>query len=198
MIVLPPDVHPNGMKPALIDYGMTLRPALGGAVQRVSRAGSRYRAEVSFPPLQGANARRLISRLLEAKRVGSLRIEYPLFEEAQGLPGTPVVDGAGQAGTSLNIRGLTPYYAFKEGFWLSILQADGQPYLHNCRTNVVASAAGLATIAIEPPLRAPFANGATILLGTPVIEGFIDGGEQSWDIDVQRIYGVSVTIEEAA
>lgn len=198
MIVLPDGIQPSGIKLALIDYGLTLRPALGGAVQRVSRAGSRYRADVSFPAMKGSDARRLISRLLEAKRAGLLRITFPLLDETQGIPGAPVVDGAGQAGTSLNIRGLTPYYGFKEGFWLSILDAAGQPYLHNCRSNVVASSAGLATIAIEPPLRAPFANGATILLATPVIEGFVDGGEQSWDIDVERIYGMSVTIEEAA
>ena len=197
MILLPAGIAPNSIKFALLDYGLTLRPALGGAVQRVSRAGSRYRAEMSFPPLKGANARRTISRLLEAKRTGGIRVTFPLMDEPQGVPGAPLVDGAGQSGTSLAIRGLAPFYAFKEGFWLSVIAASGQPYLHNCRSNLRADATGHATIVIEPPLRVPFADGATILLAAPVIEGFIDGGDWSWDIDVQRTYGMSLTIEEA-
>jgi hypothetical protein len=197
MILLPTGINPNSIKLAMLDYGLTLRPALGGAVQRVSRAGSRYRAEMTFPPLKTANAQQMISRLLEAKRTGGIRINFPLMDMPQGTPGMPVVNGAGQSGTSLVIRGLTAAYTFKEGFWLSIVAASGQPYLHNCRAALSADGLGNATILIEPPLRVPFLDGATILIAAPVIEGFIDGGEWSWDIDVQRTYGMSLTIEEA-
>lgn len=196
MIELPDSPAPNGVSPTLIDYGLILRPALGGAVQRVDRAGSRFRAEVSFPPMRPDTARRFISRLLDAKREG-LRIEYPLLGVSQGIPGTPVVDGAGQTGTTLAVRGLTPRYAFKEGFWLSIVKA-GQHYLHNCRSNAVAGGDGATTVTITPPLRTDFPDGAAIHLAKPMIEGLIDGNEWSWSIPVERLIALQVTIEEAA
>src|SRR3546814_1909417 len=64
-------------------------------------------------------SRIFIARLLKAKREG-LRIPYPLIDVPQGAPGSPVVDGADQSGTTINLRGLTPGYAAKEGYWLSI------------------------------------------------------------------------------
>ncbi|QQN73957.1 hypothetical protein [Croceicoccus sp. YJ47] len=198
MIELPDDVVPNGVSASIIDYGITLRPATGGATQRVGRAGSRMRVDYVFPPMVGDKARRVIARLMKAKRVGGIRMPYYLLDVPQGIPGAPVVDGSGQAGTSLSLRGLTPHYAFKEGFWLSIVDENGLPYLHNVGAPAVAGADGLVTLTVEPPLRWPFADGATVLVAQPVVEGFIDGGEWSWDINTARHYGLSVTIEEAA
>lgn len=198
MIELPESPAPNGVSATLIDFGITMRPALGGAVQRVSRAGSRFRVDLSFPPMVGDDARKFIARLLKAKREGEIRVEFPLLDVAQGLAGSPVVDGAGQLGTSLTLRGLTPFYAFKEGFWLSIVDAAGQPYLHNVQSPAVADGSGVVTVTIEPPLRAAFADGATVLIERPVVQGFIDGPEFGWSINVARHYGLGVTIEEAA
>lgn len=142
-------------------------------------------------------ARVFVSRLLAAKSEG-LRIEYPLLGEGQGIPGAPAVDGAGQAGKSLVLRGLTPHYAAKEGFWLSIEDAAGQHYLHNVRATVVAGADGKASLSIEPALRVPFADGAAIHLDRPMIEGLVDGDEWGWQIPVNRLIALAVTIEEAA
>ncbi|WP_288413858.1 hypothetical protein [uncultured Novosphingobium sp.] len=197
-VTLPDDPSPNAVTPTLLDYGMTLRPATGGPVLKVGRPGSRFRVEATFPPMKPQVARRFVSRLLEAKRVGSLLIEYPLLGVNQGTPGAPVVDGAGQGGTTLAVRGCTPNYRVEEGFWLSIVDASGQRYLHNARTTTVAGADGRVSFGIEPPLRHPFADGAAIELARPVVEGFIDGGEWSWSIDVARFTGLSVTIEESA
>lgn len=197
MITLPESPWPNGVTPRLLDYGSVLRPALGGAALRIDRAGSRFGAEISFPPMKPATARVFVSRLLDAKSEG-LRIEFPLIGVSQGLPGSPVVDGAGQSGKSLDITGLTPAYAFKEGYWLSIEDASGQHYLHNCRSNVVADGSGDATISITPALRVPFADGATIHLAKPMIEGLVDGEEWSWQIPVEKLIALVVPIEEAA
>lgn len=198
MIELPALPAPNGVAPALLDFSLTIRPATGGPVQKVARPGSRYRIEVTFPPMQPDVARVFVSRLLEAKRTGGLVIEYPLLGVSQGSPGSPVVNGAGQAGTSLAVRGLTVGYPFQEGYWISIISAAGQHYLHNVRVPVTANGSGLATLTIEPPLRFPFADGATILVAQPKIEGFIEGGEWSWSIDVARHTGISFVLEEAA
>ncbi len=197
-ITLPAHPAPNDVNPTILDYGLTMRPATGGPVLKVSRPGSRLRIGVSYPPMEAAIASRFISRLLEAKRTGHLIIRFPLLGINQGYPGVPVVNGAGQGGTTLNLRGLTPNYRVKEGYWLSIVDATGQHYVHNVRSTVEAAADGTISFGIEPPLRRPFADGAVVLLAKPLIEGFIDGGEWSWSTDTAWHTGLSFVLEEAA
>lgn len=199
MIELPETPAPNGVEPSLLDFGFVQRPPLGGKATRIDRAGSRYRATISFPPMLPDVSRVFVSRLLAAKSEG-LRIEYPLLGVDQGVPGSPVVDGAGQAGTTLALRGMTPGYAFREGFWLSIVDdtdgGDFAVYLHNCRSNAVVASDGTVSIEIAPALRWPFGDGATVLVAKPVIEGFVIGEEWSWQIPVERLIALSVPIEE--
>jgi len=197
MIELPTDPAPNGVQPTLLDFGMNLRPSTGAAVLRVDRKGSRYRLQVSLPPMLPSVSRIFVSRLLKAKREG-LRIEYPLIDVPQGAPGSPVVDGAGQTGTSLAIRGLTPGYAAKEGYWLSIEDENGQHYLHNVSETARADGSGEATLNITPELRAPFLDGATVHLAKPMVEGFVDGNEWSWTIPANKLVAIEFTLEEAA
>ncbi|MBB4857202.1 hypothetical protein HNO88_000509 [Novosphingobium chloroacetimidivorans] len=197
-ITLPAHPAPNDVNPTILDFGVTLRPATGGPVLKVGRPGSRLRIAVSYPPMEPPVASRFISRLLEAKRTGHLIIKFPLLGLNQGSPGAPVIDGAGQAGTTLTLRGLTPNYRVKEGYWLSIIDASGQHYVHNARTTIAAGADGTVSFQIEPPLRKPFADGATVLLAQPMIEGFIDGGEWSWSTDTAHHTGLSFVLEEAS
>lgn len=193
MIELPERPAPNGVTPRLIDYGSIMRSPVGGASLRLDRSGSRFAAQITFPPMRAETARIFISRLLDAKSEG-LRIEFPL-QFSQGSPGAPVVDGAGQAGKTLAIRGLTPGYRFKEGYWLSIVK-DGRHYLHNCRSTVAADATGDATISITPALRVPFPDGAVIHLAKPMIEGLVDGNEWTWAIQLDGLTALAVPIEE--
>src|SRR3546814_1114296 len=72
---LPNSPAPNGAQPSLLDYGMTLRPGTGAAVLRVDRKGSRYKANISFPPMLPSVSRIFIARLLKAKREGLRRSE---------------------------------------------------------------------------------------------------------------------------
>lgn len=191
MIELPDSPAPNGIEFEAIDYGMFQR---GASTLRVDRAGGRYSLRVSFPPMVADTARKFIARLQRAKSEG-LRLDIPLLGVSQGLPGAPVVDGAGQAGKTLNVRGLTPGYVAKEGFWLTIIETDGTPYLHMVAVTGV-SAGGTLAMEIEPALRAPFADGAAIELANPFVEGFIEGDGWSWSVPVERLIALSFPLEE--
>ena len=195
MIELPELPAPNSVSPALIDFGFVQRPSLGGRATRIERSGARYRAEIGFPPMKPELARVFVSRLLRAKSEG-LRIEFPLLDVSQSPCGTPVVNGAGQTGKWLTLRGLSPHYAFREGYWLTVVDSDGARYLHNCASALAANAAGEATIVLAESLRAPFADGATVLLAKPTIEGFVTGEDWQWQIPVERLIALSVPIEE--
>lgn len=195
MIEFPDNLAPNGCTPTLVDYGGVLRSAIGGSTQKIDRLGSRFRVDLSYPPMEEVDARIFVSRLIRAKREG-LRIEYPLLSVDQGLPGSPVVNLAGQTGFTLAVRGLTPNYTGKEGFWFSIVNL-GQHYLHNVTANFTASATGTATISIFPALRIPFLDADVVHLGRPMIEGLVDGDEIGWQMSLAHHIEFSVTIEES-
>lgn len=197
MIELPDRPAPNGVAPALVDFGITLRPSTGAEVLRVERKGSRFRLGISYPPMKPDTARTFVSRLLRAKSEG-VRLPFPLLDAPQGSPGSPVVDAAEPAGTTLPIRGLTPGYAIKEGYWLSIEDENGRHYLHNVAAPVRADAAGKATVTVVPALRWPFADGATVHLAKPMVEGFVDGNEWGWMIPVNRLIAIEFPLEESA
>lgn len=195
MIILPENPAPNGAVPTLLDFGFLQRPSTGAAALRVDRPGSRWRLQFSYPVMQADVARPYISRLTAAKTEG-LRIAFPLQGVSQGSPGSPVVDGSGAAGTSLPVRGLTPGYVAKEGYWLTIIDGDGVYYLHNVRATVAADSSGEATLSIYPMLRAPVADGDVILLAKPMVEGVIEG-DVSWNMELANlISGLTFVLEE--
>lgn len=196
MIELPDAPAPNGVDVELLDYGALLRSPTGGSSLRVNRAGSRFKAVVSYPPMKPEVARVFSARLQRAKREG-LRIEFPLLGVSQGSPGAPVVDGAGQAGTTLALRGLNPGYVIREGYWMTAIDGDGGRYLHQSLSVVKVAGDGLAEISIEPPLRAPLPDGAEVLLAKPTVEGaLIDTIGWSYSIDRLVRFGGAIVIEE--
>lgn len=195
MIELPAWAEPNGATPALVDAGGVMRSPLNTAALRVNRLGSHYRVGLTFPPFEAEKGRIIVSRLVRAQSEG-LRVPYPLFED-QGTPTAPVIDGAGQSGRSVKVRGLTPGYRAREGYWLSIVHVTGQHFLHNVATDVTADSSGRATIDLCELLRVPFVDGAQINLVRPMIEGLVDGDARSWSLSLEHHTSVEVVIEEA-
>jgi hypothetical protein len=203
MIVLPPGVHPNGAVPALLDFGGVIRPSTGAKLLRLDRGGNRFRAAMTLPVQEAEDARRIVARLIAAKSEG-LRVAYPLQGVDQGSPyradgSTFVVDGAGQAGSSIALRGGVPGYAAKEGFWLTIHDGsrEAQGYLHNVKVASIADEDGALTLTVGPNLRIPFPDGAHVELAEPTIEGLVDS-DISWELALFGLVdNINFTIEEA-
>lgn len=196
MIDLPTTKLPASVTSAFVDNGGTMRSATNAKGLRLNRLGSHYRAAVTMPLHRSEDAAPLIADLIAAKQEG-LRMRYPLQGVDQSGSGAPVVDGAAQSGTSLKLRGMTPGYVLKKGFWLSIVDPDGQHFLHNVFSGATVGSDGKATVQIRPMLNYAFANGAQVHITTPMIEGEVLGNEQSWQIvRGDRIVGLAFTIEE--
>jgi hypothetical protein len=196
IIDLPAWAVPNAASPSFLDFGSVLRPSTGAELLRVDRLGSRYKVRLSFPPFDDlAQGRIIVSRLIRAKRMG-IRTEYPLMCP-QPLQDA-VVDGAGQAGTTLRIRGIAAGMVVREGFWLSIVRSTGQHFLHNVAGEVVIDAGGRAALPLSEMLRRPFGDGDRVKLVQPMIEGLVDGDEQAWSLSVEHHVGIEFTVEEAA
>lgn len=196
MIALPDGVGPGDASPALMDFGFLQRTGSGGETTRINRMGSRYRVGFTFGPYHSAVGNLMVARLLAAKSEG-IRLPYPLLE-SQGAPGAPLVDGAGQSGSTLLLKGLTPGYVCREGYWLSIVDENGRHYLHNVRTGGRASGAGALSAGITPMLRWPYLNNAVVHLAKPMIEGWVEGDEWAWRLSVDQVIPIEFSVEEAA
>lgn len=187
MIDLPAGVVPSEMEVLALDQGGILR---GASSLRIDRPGNRYAIGFTFPP----SAKPKLARIVRAKRQG-IRVYLPL-KVPQGSPGSPVVDGADQSGTSLDVTGFTPGYFIKEDYWLTMVDADDNAFLHQVVETTAADASGDATISIEPPLREAFEDGDTIEFARPYIVGFIDGKDWGWNVPVNWLVSVGFVVEE--
>ena len=196
MITLPASPSPNGARPELVDFGTVLRPIAGGELQRINRAGGRWKWDFSFPVMQPATLR-TFTPLIAAAREQALRLPVPLLGVSQGSPGTPVVDGAGQSGQTLVLRGVTAAWQAKVGYWLHIADENGRRYLHQVTADATASGGGGLTLAIFPALRWPFLDGATVELASPTVEGLVTS-DVSWGLDPRRLTALAFTLEEVA
>lgn len=197
MITLPELPAPNGAAATLQDFGGFLTPGLGGEVQRIDRMGNRFKLAVSMPPMPAEPTGRIWTRRLIAGKTEGVRMEFPLLSFKPGSPGEVVVDGAGQSGRTLIVKGATPNYAFREGQPFSI-EEGGRHYLHFVDEQALADSGGDATLSISPMLRIEPSDEAVCHFGKPMIEGFIMGEEWSWEMSLAHHIGIEFEIVERA
>ncbi|MFO6447869.1 hypothetical protein ACLBKU_12050 [Erythrobacter sp. NE805] len=181
---------------SLIDFGGNQGGVLGGATQRVNRLGSRWRCEVTLPPMTPALAREWAAALASGRRNGvSWKVREP--GTPAGFPGAVLVNGGGQAGFALAVDGATPGHVVRQGKWLSI-QTGGRRYLHQAASTVTLDGSGAGTLAIEPALRAIPADNSPVGIAVPIIEGLL-ADVPNWVLDETRLVrGLTFAIEEAA
>lgn len=196
MIDLPDWPLPNGADLSLLDFGSMLTPALGGPVQRVNRMGSRFRGTFTLPPLTSDKVGRVwVRRLVQGKFEG-VRMPLPLLDFKPGSPGIVKVNGSGQSGTTLNVKGATPSYAFREGQPFSI-ETGGKHHLYMVAEETIAGSTGLASVPVTPMLRRPHLDNDLCHFAQPMFEGFIGGDEIGWNLSVERLISLQFDITES-
>ena len=188
------DILLNEAEPALLDFGGTLTPALGGARQRIQRLGTRWSFAMRTPDLDAEPDLRIwSSRLAQAKlETGLVWIPEPNL--VFGPEGAPRVAQAVAGGTSLPLSGLSARLAIPEGKWLSIIH-DGRRYVYRVARDLVASAGGAVTLPIYPMLRTVLTPGDVVELAVPKVQGEIEG-DFSWGVPVSGHAPLSFTIAE--
>lgn len=194
LVILPSHPAPAETTWDQIDYGGDLVGPLGGADQRINRNGNRWALNVQLPVMEIDVARYWIAALTRGKRYG-VRLKLLQPGIAIGAPGTPLVDGDGQAGDVLNIKGMTPHYPLVVGQWFNHVQ-DGFNYLYQISGPGDADGTGDVAAQIEPPLRAEAMDDDALNFGGPVIEGLLVGQGQSWTLNTALHTGLAFTIRE--
>lgn len=191
VVVLPEDPSPASMEIGRVDAANELTPAFGGDDQEILRKGSRYALTFQMPPMRYVTGMGW-GRLRKRGVTVLMRVFQPGFDT--GAPGSPVVDGAGQAGESLALRGLTPHYVIRADQFLSVV-TGGQRFLYQAEEEVVADAAGEVTVPLLDMLRRPHADGDVVEIAKPMVEGFVRNlGE--WTVGVDRLVMLQFTVRE--
>lgn len=192
-VTLPTSPAPRSITPRLVTARAELRSAFGGATQRISRTGSRWAFDVELPPMTHASALDWVDLLTEADTC-ILNIPEPGI--TVGSPGTPLVNGASQTGSSLITDGWTASYVIPKGKFISV-SVSSLLYAYQTTASTTASGAGAATLPVRSLLRASPADNAALNVNPAKVEGFVTMADGAMSISVNRLVeGCSFTLEE--
>lgn len=182
--------------PTLIDFGGVLSSQQGSDDQRLNRIGNRFMLKVEMPSLRtSTDGRQVIARLARAVTEGAI-FQFPQSKLVSGQ-GAPVIDGAGQTGSTLRLRGFTPGFTAFEGCFFHILYG-GRRYVHGIAADTVADAGGKMALPIWPMSRISPNDGAACEFVAPQIEGFLFGQNGlPWSLPASPYTSVGFTIREA-
>jgi len=180
------------MTPRLVTGRAELRPAFGGDLQRLNRVGSRFAIDVTLPVMTYAAAQAW-SDINDETDTVTMQIVQPGLNT--GSPGTPLVNGAGQSGTTLILDGLTPHYVLRKNQWISV-STGGRLYAYRVKTEVAASAGGAVSVVLTTMLRVSPADNSPVQIAAPRIEGFATVPDDAWATNTAGHVALSFTIEE--
>lgn len=162
-------------------------------------AGQRLEAEASLPPLTRAQAEYWNVFMLKLNgRRGTFLLGDPAGKRPRGIAtGTPVVNGAGQAGNELATSGWSNSITgiLLAGDYIQ-LGSGASARLHKVLDDANSDGSGLATLLIWPSLRASPANGAAIVTSNTVGVFRLTSNEMIWNIGEAINYGITLAATE--
>lgn len=180
-IILPTSPAPRTMVPRVIQAGFENSPEWGGPDQRGERMGDRYAFDVTLPP----------QRYLDALDWGDinrwgdtcvLSIRQPGLDT--GAPGSPLVNGAGQLGTTLVLDGFTPNYVMRKYQWLTVITGSRR-YCYRAAAQTIANGGGQMSLPLATMIRVSPADNAVVEIADPKVEGFVTVDENAWTISAE-------------
>lgn len=155
---------------------------------------------MSIPPLPREDAEMWVSFLLKMKgRYGTFLMGDPSGVTARGaVSGTPLVDGGGQSGGDLNIKGGTASVSnwIRAGDYIQ-LGSGSTAQLYKVLNNESTSGTGTVSVEIWPNLRSSPADNAPIVVSNTVGRWRLSDNTSAWDINNATFYGISFDCEEA-
>lgn len=160
-----PNIKGNSIVIQPLDSVGTTRSPFSFVEQVQLNSGQMWTAQLSFPPLDSSDAPVLEAFLTSLRgSYGTFLLGDPRRETPRGAAsGTPVVDGAGQTGDTLNIRGMTAGVTgiFKAGDYIQ-LGSFASARLYMVLQDADSDGSGDVTVTIWPNLRSSPADGATV------------------------------------
>ncbi len=168
---MPTLAFPASIRPVSVDWQLVFNTRsfpspLSNDTQTRETPGARWVCSLSFEHLRRDEVAALEAFIVRLRgAVGRFTLWNHARETPRGVAtGTPVVDGAANAGGTLATRGWTPSItnSLRAG---DLIGVNGE--LKQVVTDANSDANGKVTLTIEPPLRATPADGATITTVKP-------------------------------
>lgn len=171
--------------------------SLSGPTDIFPRLGGRFAIQVTAGPFYADEARELLALVMAAKYGGTgLRMRYPLQWSQSGGGATLVNGGVGSSTRTLPIKGGTPGFVIRRGWFLSVQDADGQHFFHSVADNAVVANDGTANVFVTPELKRPFPNNTVVNVAVPRIQGLVTSAQIVWPISGDMVAPVVFTLEE--
>lgn len=196
MVVFLPSI-PQGSQTdyKFIPNMMDLKPTMGGPTQRIGRLGDRYSVAVTARSMTYSQGLAFIASLNQGFS-DSVVATLPQSDSAYfGSPGTPVINGGSQSGKTIIMRGFSAGYVAQNGQMFSI-SSNGFHCLYQVTSTETADSFGNLTLPINPMLKIPPNDGDTCEFATPKIQGFLDGNQQAWTLNMAQGVGLNFSITE--
>ena len=171
-----------------------------GQQQVYKHQGQWWEAEVSLPPMKRDEAEQVVAFLIKMNgQYGTFLMGDFLSTAPRGIgTGTPLVNGASQAGDELVTDGWTVSTTgiLKAGDWIQLGSASTST-LHKVLDDVTSDGSGNATLNIFPNLRSSPDNNAAITISSPKGRWRLASNETDYAIDNASIYGMTFACVEA-
>ena len=164
--------------------------------QVISHPGQRWEASVEIAHHTKNTSEPWIDALMSLKgKTGTFLLSDPNcltpMGSAKTTPGTPLVNGGSQTGSTLNVDGLPVSVSkyLKAGDYIQ-LGAGSSAKLHKVLVDVNSNGSGLATLEIWPNLRSsPADNDPIVVANCAGVFRLTD--DVSWDINSSSVYSIA-------
>lgn len=180
-------------EPSIVSSSIDQRSATGSNRQKGMRKGSHYAYEFQLEPMDHAEALLWLDLRNEADTVV---LAIPQSGLEIGTPGTTLVNGTGQAGANLSIKGFVPGYVVRKGQAFNHTGSDSVRRIYVASAAVTANGSGIATVPLETMLNWPPANNDPISFADVRIEGFATVERGSWLQDGNGYHNIRFMVEE--
>lgn len=161
-----------GYTASLVPRPARARSAFGTAGININRLGQHWRFEVRLHAMTQANALKWDTDLGNNTGDGH-RWTIPQGDLISGSEGTPLVAGANQQGSSLNIDGAMAGLVIPKGAFVSIV-TNGRRYVQRMAAAVTVGGGGTATLTFTSPMRVIPGDNNVVEIKTPKVEGLVD------------------------
>lgn len=200
VLTFPTIRRPSEASERLIGLTQTHESPFDGTMQTLELPGARWEFTVTWQTLSPDDRRELAAFLARLRgRAG--RFTYGPFWSPRRATGggTPVINGAGQSGVTLNTGGwVAGAQAMRAGDWFSYADTAGRQRLHQVVADATADGAGVAALIISPPIRRAGANGAALQIATPIGTFMLPQDEApGMNIRAPSLGQVTITMREA-
>ncbi len=196
-----PEVCPSAGVLRLVRVVSASRSEFTLSQQAYRFPGSQWKCDLTFPPLNLEKAGMVKAFLLALDgSYGTFLYGDPLALAMGRIGaggGSPVADGAGQTGETLNIRGCAENVAGwgKRGDYFQI-GTGSLARLYKLIQDVETNSDGKATLNFKPALRYASSDGADVIFDRPMGVMRVSGNVAEWSEDTTKMTRIGFSFEE--